>query len=93
MADGPENGRFVRFTNVATGNSFIDGTNGFAQALVICCGPVTTFAGSDFLFCTAFGTEFLAVGSLVLTSFCTLLVVARGIYGSLKRAVLPLPLR
>ena len=81
MADVPESGSFVRFADVATGNSFIDSTNGFVHALLICCGPVTTFSVSDFLFCTAFGTEFLAVGSLVLTSFGGLLVVACGVDG------------
>ena len=59
--------------NVANGNSFIDGTNGFVHTLVVCCVPVTTFSGSDFLFFIAFGTEFLAVGCLVLTSIGTLL--------------------
>ena len=75
--DWPENGCFVRFPDVATRNSFIDGIHGFVHALVICSGPVTTV--SDFLFCTAFGTEFLAVGCLVLHSFGALLVVVCGV--------------
>ena len=83
MADWPENGRFVRFADVVTGISFIDGTHGFVHAFVICCGLVTTFTVSDFLFYTAFGTEFLAVGYLVLTSFGTLLVVVGGVNGVL----------
>ena len=57
-----------------TGNSLIDDTNGSVHALVICCGPVTTFAGSEYLFCISFGTEFLAVGCLVLNSIGTLLL-------------------
>ena len=85
MANGPENGRFVRFADVATENSFIDGTNGCVHAFVICCGPVTTFTVSDFLFCTAFGTEFLAVGCLGLTSFGAVLVVACGGDGVLEK--------
>ena len=84
MADCPENGCFVRFADVATGNSFIDGTNGFVNP---CIGdllwrlPLTTLAVSDFLCYTDFGTEFLAVGCLVLTSFGALLVVASGVVG------------
>ena len=62
LADGPEREPFVQFADVATGNSFIDGTKGFVQALVVCCGADTTFTGSDFLFCTVFDIEFLAVG-------------------------------
>ena len=57
-----ERDRFVRFTDVPTGNSFIDGTNGFVHALVVCCGTGTTFTDSDFLFCIVFAIEFLAVG-------------------------------
>ena len=81
MVDGPKNVHFVRFADVATGNVFIDDTNGFVHALVVCCGPVTTFSGSEFLFCIAFGTEFLAVGCLVLNSIGTLLVVVCGVDG------------
>ena len=54
LADGPENDRFVRFADVAIGNSLVDGTCGFVHAFVVCCGPVTIFAGSDFLFCIVF---------------------------------------
>ena len=57
-----ERERFVWFADLATGNSFIDGTNGFVHALVVCCGAGTIFAGSAFLFCIVFGIEFLAVG-------------------------------
>ena len=53
---------FFRFAGIATGNSFIDGTKGFVQALVVCCGAVTNLAGSDCQFCIVFGIEFLAVG-------------------------------
>ena len=69
--------RFVRFADVATGHSFIDGTNGFVHALVVCCGAGITFAGSDFLFCFVIGMEFLAVGfdCFVLTSIVCLMVV------------------
>ena len=65
-----ERDRFLRFADVDKGNFFIDGTNGFVHALVVCCGAGTTFAGSDFLFCIVFGIEFLAVGfdCFVLTS-------------------------
>ena len=35
--------RFVRYAAVASGNSFIDGKNGFAQVLVVCCGAGSTF--------------------------------------------------
>ena len=76
ISHSPENGRFVWFADVAPGNSFIDGTNDFVHAFVICCAPVTTFSVSDLMFCTAFDTEFLAVGCLVLTSFGALLVVS-----------------
>ena len=93
MADWPENDPFARFADVATGNSFIDGTNDFVHALVICGGPVTTFSVSDFLFCTVFGTEFLAVGSLVLTSFGALLVVFCRVDGGIKKGRFPLPVR
>ena len=89
LADGPENVHFVRFADVATGNSFIDDTNGFVHALVVCCGPVTTFAGSKFLFCIAFGTEFLAVGCLVLNSIGTLLVVVCGVDGVFEKGRFP----
>ena len=81
MVDGPKNVNFVRFADVATRNVFFDDTNGFVHALVVCCDPVTTFAGSKFLFCIAFGTEFLAVGCLVLNSIGTLLVVVCGVDG------------
>ena len=66
----PEGGRFVRFGDVANGNSIIDGTKGFVQALVVCCVADTTFTGSGVLFCLVFGIEFLAVcfGCFVLTS-------------------------
>ena len=72
---------FVRFADVATGNSFIDGTNGFVQSLVVCCGEDTTFTGSDFLFCIVFGIEFLAVGfgCLVLTFIGSSMVVVCGV--------------
>ena len=72
-----ERDRFVRFADVATRNSFIDGTNGFVYALVVCCGAGTTVAGSDFLFCIVFGIEFLADGfdCFVLTSIVCLMVV------------------
>ena len=72
-----ERDRFVRFADVAIGNSFIDGTHGFVHALVVCCGAGTTFAGSDFLLCIVFGIEFLAVGfdCFVLTSIVCLMVV------------------
>ena len=72
-----ERDRFVQFADVATGNSFIDGTNGFVHALVVCCGVGTTFAGSDFPFCIVFGIEVLAVGfdCFVLTSIVCLMVV------------------
>ena len=93
LSDCPQNGRFVRFADVATGNSFIDGTNGFVHALVIWCGPVTTFSVSDFLFFIAFVTEFLAVGCLVLTSFGALLVVACGVDGVLEKDRFPPPVR
>ena len=83
--DWPENGRFVWFNDVATGYSFIGGTNGFVHALVFCCGPVTTFSVPDFLFFTDFGTEFLAVGYLALTSFGALLVVVCGVDGVLEK--------
>ena len=83
--DWPKNDRFVRFADVTTGNSLIDGTNGFVHALVICCNPVTSFAISDFLFCTVFGTEFLAVGCLIFTSYGALLVVACGADGVLEK--------
>ena len=85
MADGPENIHFVRFADVATGNSFIDDTNGFVRALVVCCGPVNTFAGSEFLFCIAFCTEFLAFGCLVLNYIDTLLVVVCGVDGVFEK--------
>ena len=69
MAYGPERDRF-------------DGTKGFVQALVVCCGADTTFTGSDFLFCIVFGIEFLAVsfGScLVLTFIGSSMVVVCGV--------------
>ena len=56
-----ERDRFVRFADVATGKSFIDCTNGFVHALMVCCGAGPIFAGSDFLFCIVFGIQFLAV--------------------------------
>ena len=56
-----ERDRFVLFADVATGNSFIDGTNGFVHALMVCCRAGTTFDGSDFLFCIVLGIEFHAV--------------------------------
>ena len=70
LSCGPEKDRFVRLAAVASGNSIIDGTKGFVQALGICCGAETTFTGSGFLFWLVFGTESLAVclGRLVLTS-------------------------
>ena len=42
LADGPD--KRDRFADVATGNSIIDGTKGFVQALVVC------YTGSGFLF-------------------------------------------
>ena len=57
-----ERDHFVRFADVATGNTLIDGMNGFVHALVVCCGAGTTFSGSEFLFCIVYGIEFLAVG-------------------------------
>ena len=50
LSCGPEKDRFVRLAAVASGNSIIDGTKGFVQALGICCGAETTFTGSGFLF-------------------------------------------
>ena len=79
MADGPENVHCVRFADIATGNAFIDDTNGFVHTLMVCCSPVTTFAGSEFLFCIYFGTEFLAVVCLVPNSIGLLLVVVCGV--------------
>ena len=72
-----ERDRFVRFADVYTVNSFIDGMIGFVHALVVYCWESTTFAGSVFLFCIVFGTEFLAVGCdcFVLTSIVCLMVV------------------
>ena len=72
-----ERDRFVRLADVATGNSLIDGTNGFVHAFVVCCGAGTTVAGSDFLFCIVFGIEFLAIGfhCFVLTLIVCLMVV------------------
>ena len=60
---------------------------------MVCCGAGITFAGSDFLFCIGFGSEFLAVGfgCLVLTSIgCSMLV---GIDGDLKKALSLFPIR
>ena len=81
MADGPDRDRFVRFADVANGNSIIDGTKSFVQALVICYGADTTFTGSDFLFCIVFGIEFLAVcvGCLVRTFIGSSMVVVCGV--------------
>ena len=80
-----ERDRCVRFADIATGNSFIDGTNGFVHVLVVCCGAGTTFAGSNFLFCIAFGIEFIAVGfdCFVITSIvCSMVAgVVMGIDG------------
>ena len=80
-----ERHRFVLFADVAIGNSFIDGTNGFVHALVVCCGAGTIFAGSDFLFCMVFGIEFLAVGfDCFVHAFIVCLMAAgvvMGIYG------------
>ena len=76
---------FVLFADVATGKSSINGTNGFVHALVVCCGAGTIYTFSDFLFCTVFGIEFLAVGfdCFVLTSigFSMVAGVVMGIDG------------
>ena len=48
--DFPEKDCFVGYAAVLKENSFIDGTKGFVQALVVCCGTGVTFAGSGILF-------------------------------------------
>ena len=92
LADRPEKDRLVRFADVATGNSFIDG---FPQALVVGCGADTIFSGADFLFCIVFGVEFLAVGfaCLVLTSIGSSVVVVCGIDVFSEKGRFPLPVR
>ena len=93
-----ERDRFVRFADVAIGrNSFIDGTNGFVHALVVCCGAGTTFAGSGFLFCIVLGVKFLAVGFdclYLLPLFARWLRVwLWELMVSMKKTVSPLPVR
>ena len=76
-----ERDRFVLFADVATGNSFIDCTNGFVNLLVVCCGVGTTVTGSDFLFCIVFGIEFLVVGFDCVVFTCICLMVAGVVMG------------
>ena len=86
--------RFVRFTDVATGKSCIDGTNGFVYTLVVCCETGTTFAGFDFLLCIVYGVAILAVGFVLTSSGCSMVAgVVMGINVFLKRVVSPLPVR
>ena len=92
-----ERDSIVQFADVDTGNSFIDGTNGFVRALVVCCGAGTTFAGSDFLFCIVLVLSSLLLALIVLYLLPLfvwwLWMWLLELMVCMKQAVSPLPVR